>query len=130
MSQPIELLPCPFCGSPAKMAEDEVDHWNGWDYVIWIDCTAKGCLVHIETSLIGKEARQEPAKVVSARAELTAQWNRRATPALPQPDHAAWHAAIAEMKTVSEGGATITAAEYDALMARLAEELSSVRPGA
>jgi hypothetical protein len=39
-----------------------------------------------------------------------------------------WHALVAELKAVSQGSVVLAEAEYNDLMARLAEELSSARP--
>ena len=57
MSAPPELLPCPFCGDPARM---QVDGWGGW---------LAGCDGH-DCGVLGpaRELQSEAAEVWNTRA--------------------------------------------------------------
>ena len=65
MTEPIELLPCPFCGAAAHF-EMDVERWE------WVEC--EGC---------GMQGNRSVSLMEGCKPKLVEAWNRR-TPARRQ----------------------------------------------
>ena len=66
MTEPTELLPCPFCGAAAHFEMDE-DRWE------WVECGS-----------CGMQGNRSASLMEDCKLELTEEWNRRT----PQPTQA------------------------------------------
>ena len=68
MSQHQELLPCPFCGGPADLYDEQ-------DTIKWISCEGKRCI-----TLDSREGCLELGIPHETTAELVLRWNTRRVP--------------------------------------------------
>lgn len=75
-----DLLPCPFCGSPAfaNLAGDKVVRGAEWHWTWEVGCE-EGCVDLFR-------ANSASGKFIS-KAEAVAAWNRRASPPVPARTH-------------------------------------------